>query len=309
VIALAPGSTRGADVFLVDADDVTIEGFRIRGARRNKEIDSSSTEGAGVAVAPGRSGCRVLRNEIFDNTFGVVVQAATDCTVASNSIHDNVAENAAGEFDPSGGVGVTVFTFEPSDSLAGFDVSLNRISGNDRQGIFAGKLGDGGAVSAVTVTRNRSERNGLDPAKGGNGDARHGIEAFLVTGPGNVFSKNKTAGNGLSGFSTIQCAGLLLERNTSKQNGAHGFRSLSDDGCAFRRNKATPNAADGFVVQDLGPPSRNLVLECNRTAGNGSVGFRDTSTGTGTAGTANAYERNVCGEKAPADSVPPGLCR
>src|SRR6185503_7838150 len=113
VAALAPGSARGADVFFVDADDVTIEGFRIHGARRNQGLASPSTEGAGVLVAPGRSGCKVIRNEIFDNTYGVHLRGAAGCTVASNDVHDNVALSASGAFDPDGGTGVIAFTSAP----------------------------------------------------------------------------------------------------------------------------------------------------------------------------------------------------
>jgi hypothetical protein len=76
-------------------------------------------------------------------------------------------------------------------------------------------------------------------------------------------------------------SGHTMSPNVSQANAFDGFWSICD-GCTFDRN---------------------------RSAGNGTVGMRDLTTGSGTGGTASTYSRNVCSGNALGDSSPPGLCR
>lgn len=306
--ALAAGNQVGADVFYVDADDVTIKGFRIHGARRNPSIASPSSSGAGVSVNRGRARCTIKSNEVFDNTYGVQLLATTGCVVKSNTIHTTVAQGASG-FEPVGGVGITVFTFEPTDLSTANVVAGNKVSSSDRHGVFLGSLASAArsSLSGNLVKGNTISGNGLDPANGGDGDGRQALILYAVAGAENLVKSNKLFGNGRAGLESVLSSNVSFKGNKVYDNRESGIRSVSDDGTTFQGNKSTDNDGHGIEVPDL-PASTGVLFKGNTVRANAQRGVVDESTGNGVGGTANDYVKNKCKENLLGASLPAGLC-
>jgi parallel beta-helix repeat protein len=152
---------------------------------------------------------------------------------------------------------------------SGNTVSLNRVEDND-QGlvVFAGEFGP------TAVTRNVALRN---------------------------------RGNGVEIWNT----GMLVDRNQSKYNLGKGF-GITGTGHTVTLNIAVSNGEDGFTVaatdSTFGRNTANFNGRASRSEEADGYGILDTTAGSGTGGTANAYSANRCAGNGLGDSSPAGLC-
>jgi len=135
-------SQAGGTVFAIIADDVTISGFTIDG--------SSQFDTAGVLIGGefpgderylGVSGAMVSRCIIEDNSEGVYIWHASNCTIVNNTIRNNLDDG----FTAMGGVGIIIWDGN-TDAIVQNTPSQhnslinNEIYKNDHWGIFVGCL-------------------------------------------------------------------------------------------------------------------------------------------------------------------------
>ncbi|MDA4112390.1 MAG: hypothetical protein OK439_07605 [Thaumarchaeota archaeon] len=74
---------------------------------------------------------------------------------------------------------------------------------------------------------------------------------------------------------------------------------------SIMNNRVLKSKGDGFLFV---PHFQNNFVTGNSAKNNGGFGFDDTSTGHGTAGTANSYSSNHCTGNSAGPSSPAGLC-
>jgi parallel beta-helix repeat protein len=91
--------------------------------------------------------------------------------------------------------------------------------------------------------------------------------------------------------------------------GENGFGFVGAIDYQLTNNKAVNNTGDGFAFFPNGNALTNgNTLTNNKAVNNGAFGYFDSSTGSGTAGTADTYTRNVCEANTSGGSSPAGLC-
>jgi hypothetical protein len=131
------------------------------------------------------------------------------------------------------------------------------------------------AGDGATINRNLVYRNGT------------GIRVCGSGADMNLNSVKYCTGDGI----VLECGGgHTLNRNISSYNGGDGFKV-----------SAPPGSAASVLTRNTGNADGNDA--------DGGVGFRDTTTGSGTKGTANTYSLNICSAKVGHKSDPLGLCR
>jgi parallel beta-helix repeat protein len=178
------------------------------------------------------------------------------------------------------GAGIVVFAINRSS------YTRNQIDGGDGIGIFLA----GGITNAV-VDKNQIR----------NGD---GTGIFMVSGASSVpnspvtIADNEITGRAGGGITAIFAPKLVIEKNLISGNGGRGIELLGSNDCDVIANEVRANARSGIFVE-----GENNRLLRNRSVGNAknAEGFdlHDTTTGGGTAGTANTWIGNRCGTANP----------
>jgi parallel beta-helix repeat protein len=117
---------------------------------------------------------------------------------------------------------------------------------------------------------------------------------------------NTANSNGEVGI-TFDGAGNTLIGNTANSNRGSGivFERASHSN-TLESNTASNNSNDGIFLRPENVSGN--TMEKNRADENKLLGFRDQSTGSGTAGTANIYIMNRCSDNVSGGSRPSGLC-
>ncbi len=97
------------------------------------------------------------------------------------------------------------------------------------------------------------------------------------------------------GIISLDAAGLDVEHNDVSGSPGYGIDidedTVGTNGAKVANNKSNNNMVDGIYVSPL---STNNKLNSNTMSGNGVYDAEDVSTGSGTAGTANFWQRDHC---------------
>lgn len=116
-----------------NADDVTIDGFRISGGTRST---SGTAKGTGIVTSPGVAGARIINNVITSNVRGIRLNGDTAGTPTQTLVSRNqIARNnrSAPADQPLSGVGIL------SDlGISNVEISENRFTGHRRNTIVFG---------------------------------------------------------------------------------------------------------------------------------------------------------------------------
>ncbi len=195
--------------------------------------------------------------------------------------------------------GVTIRNCHVTEFSFGFNVtsSNNRLQGNTA----ARNIGDGFEISGSNnkLQGNRASHN------------EH-VGFFLESADNNKLQGNTAAYNGGSGFLLFfdflseGSNNNNLQGNTATHNGGDSF-SIWGSNNRLKGNIATHSQFDGFF---LSGDSQNNFLIGNKGDNNLKLGYHDeSSSDTGTAGTANRYKGNECSGNSDGGSSPTGLCR
>jgi parallel beta-helix repeat protein len=287
IVVTGPSHPSSHSLVLVDgAADVRIEGLRVLAATKDPCVVAGGlitvVKSPRAVVQGNRIGIR------GKDGFGPCgYQTAVRLVKSNDSL---IAGNVATDFRDSG--------FDASDS------KRMRILGNTARFLHAtteplAYLGQAGIVVQGT------------PSALVKGNEVRSLPSAQVTTPG--------VGEGITSYGTS--ARILGNRVLYAQT---GIGLLNQSGSVVRRNRVTGSTIQGIIlgtVQDtlvrentvtggwdrgvaLWNDSTNNQLADNDATGNGGIDCQDDSTGTGTAGTANAWTGNL-GE----DADPPGICQ
>lgn len=299
--------------FTVAANDVTLYGFTVQNTQGNP----------GVYTLPTFSGHQILFNLVQQNTFGLYLNSsgATETLVSHNCFRFNNRPGSAsgdGVYSDQGlrnaritenfftghNVASIVMAFNQQDitiehndmiddnSIALFEtdnvlVAYNHLANLRGSGIFVG-----GGVTG-TIQFNLIE----NPSTG--------IAASLAVGsPATVLTieKNHVKSARVDGIRLSNTDNSIVRGNKSERNLRDGIRLQNDsDANLVRDNLSGDNGRDGMRV-DAGAESN--TIEQNKMLGNGEHDCHDDSVGSGTAGTANFWIKDVGKTE-----NRPGLCR
>lgn len=141
----------------------------------------------------------------------------------------------------------------------------------------------------------------------GNKADNNTYDGFLLNSASNsnVFSGNKADNNSYGdGFYLRNSSNNTLSGNTADSNHYNGFVLDGSSGNTFTNNTADNSYFEyGFYLYN----SSGNTLSRNTADSNRSYGYYDTSTGSGTAGTANVYTDNTGNGNGAGGSKPRGL--
>jgi len=119
----------------------------------------------------------------------------------------------------------------------------------------------------------------------------------------NTLEKN-TANDNSRGIRFLNSDNNTLEKNTANGNSNNGIDIRNSDENTLEKNTVENNVRDGFLVNSV---SNDNTFTKNNSNDNGGFGILDFSSGTGTAGTTNTYNKNECSGNT-GSSDPSGLC-
>jgi parallel beta-helix repeat protein len=128
---------------------------------------------------------------------------------------------------------------------------------------------------------------------------------YLSGSSNNTLTGNAASNNTQDGFRLYTSSNNTLSGNTANHNILNGFllNSTSDNNTLVS-NIANSNANDGFYLDS----SSNInTLDGNTANRNTQYGYYDSSTGSGTLGTANFYTGDICMSNGIGGSSPSGL--
>jgi len=303
-----PGVLTGTG-FDVEAANVAISGFIVTDADK------------GIFTSPSFGGYDLSENTLLKNRFGIHLHS--DGTVRTNVEKNCIRESAQapggdGIFSNMGlknarirnnrfyktvpatpmgdAADISMFGPTPLAPISDVEVSHNKsldsatfialsnttdseVSHNDINGDgTASGIFDGGDNTNVVISHNKVE----DVSRG----IRFGA-IFFGNGPssGLTIAHNKV--DGATGAGATD-GGIVAAMN-------------SVDGSLFDNNRVKDGAGQGIYLQTM---NTGNTLVSNDARGNAGTDCRDDTTGTGTAGTANTWEKDKGDE-----SIPAGICR
>lgn len=272
----------------------------------------NNTASYGIATSAAHSGYQVRQNRIENNVLGTYLSSngTSLSEVEQNCIRNNN--------EPGSASGNGIYS---DTGLENADIERNTFSGNENSGVLLESPVPGG-VDEVKVNGNTSleDRAFAFIFKSSNVDVRSNVIRDNSDAPGIFFGDNNTnmriisnridrgflgvRGNafGLSPSTNVTIAGNII-RNSESSTVGHGIsvapNSLTNS--VISGNVTDRNAGDGIRI-DAGGNGGNTIRS-NVALSNAMLDCRDSTTGTGTDGTANTWTGNV-GRKA----SPPGIC-
>ena len=308
------GGTAATDdaVVKVDgADGVEIRGFKVTAPGNNFEYGILVTNGGSAQI---RENWVTGINNANPN-FGVGIAII-------NGSHGDVRDNRVDDYQKAGiaidGAGSTasvnknVVTGDGSTSVtaqngiqvsdgARADVRQNTVSKNlySPKTVSAAGILLSSAGAGTTVSQNEVFQNDVNIAVDFTDGAT--IEKNRVTGAtfdgitlfdssNNRISQNRAENNAFNGISLFDGSDFnLVEKNDSNRNGRDGIAIGNSDDNRINQNTANDNVGDGIYLE---PTSERNRISKNSMFGNDRFDAEDESTGTGTAGTANFWEKN-----------------
>ncbi|MGN6628154.1 MAG: NPCBM/NEW2 domain-containing protein [Tepidisphaeraceae bacterium] len=172
------GSGTRSSGFYIGADDVTIDGFTVQGNT------STTYYGAGIVIAPGRSGAHIFDNIIQNNVSGIFLSnnSATDAAVIQRNVFRT--NNNAGS---NGGRGILTDQDMSGGNLQNVTIDNNAFIGN------RGSNGTTGLEAAIAfesaVAGSQSNLRITNNVFDGNGKAMLFFNSTNVTITGNVVTR------------------------------------------------------------------------------------------------------------------------
>ncbi|QPP05214.1 hypothetical protein G4Z16_01095 [Streptomyces bathyalis] len=282
------------------------------GIRFSRFAVRNNTASYGIATSAAHSGYQVRQNRIENNVFGAYFSSSgTSLSEAEqNCIRNN---NETGSASGNG-----IYT---DVGLKNANIETNTFSGNENSGVLLDAPAPG-AVDKVNVNRNTSleDRAFAFIFKSTNVDVTSNVIQDNFDAPGIFFGDNNTnmkitsnridrgflgvRGNafGLSPSTNVTITGNVI-RNSESSTVGHGI-SVAPNSLTNSRisgNVTDRNAGDGIHI-DAGGNGSN-TFRSNVARRNAMLDCRDSTTGTGTDGTANTWVGNVG-----PNAAPPGIC-
>lgn len=297
----------GATGFTLAANNITLDGFTVRGAKQN----------AGIYTDPHFSGYQVLDNEVRDNTIGLYLHSSgTRVTVAEGNafITNNVPGSASGNaiYSDQGLVNARIVdNYSLDNQNAGILLTTGPTTGpnsdvvieknesiQDDAGIFLINTTDS-VVSDNTVVKPNFEGIRLDGGDQGvkvlGNQVRDGGGIGILVWDDTAPNKNITvAGNRVTGFAEdgialVDTTGQVVANNVTRHNARDGISLVGATNNSIIGNRSTANGEDGIRASS---DSTGNVIAYNVLRHNAVYDAEDLSTGTGTAGTANTWYHN-----------------
>jgi parallel beta helix pectate lyase-like protein len=282
-------------IFLLNADNVRLNGFLIEG----------NSDNAGIQTTPAFSGYRILNNIVRNNVFGIYLHSGGAATtiVRQNLIRANNRPGAAsgnGIYSDQGAVNIDIVSnrfvrhqnagvlfaaggFENSDIAIKANFSLND---NTFVNLFA--------VSGSAISNNQTNDT-IDTDDFGSairlGDDVSGV---LVNG-------NRLMNPGFSGiaireavlggtFADATNIDVLGNRVVGAEGSGLDVTSAAAAAVEARNNVFRNSVGDGIFFGEF---TNGNLIRANTARGNAHHDCHDDSTGTGTAGTANTWINNI----------------
>ena len=300
----------GTPGFLVQANNVVIDGFTVQDAKDN----------AGINLSRAFSGYQIFDNVIRQNTFGIYLNSDGK---RLTDIGENIflCNNVPGSAQGNG--------IYSDQGVSNANIARNFFTGQiNASSIFVGNTNPllGGGPSQAQFNLWIKNNAMIDDApiimvNTSNSQISDNV-SIRSSGSGIFFGGNvrrvQVVGNQLldGAFSGINLRDDPVDYpvlptqpdadNFISDNGVSGF---GDDGIRLREgatrnlvrnNRVDRNHRDGIRVETL---ANNNFIEQNRMKGNGEFDAYDDTVGTGTAGTANFWRDNEC-----VTENRPGLC-
>lgn len=295
----------GSTAFYVTANGVTINGFTVEGNT------SANVFGAGIVLGAGTTGSTVVDDIVQNNIVGLFLanSGKSETLIQNDLFRDN---NNSG---PAGGTAIYADQFVSGNRLQNVTINANSFVDNENvainlaasvQGVQSritisnnASTGDGGLVDMFdttysSITSNTVTGSLYDSILLGGGDAYVTVRSNnLQSGHGNGITIDANpAYYAPPGAPVVLDLGLTVASNTIQGYAGSGIYVASDSSTRsiFQSNTSVNNAQDGIFI-DTGN-SENSILD-NRFQGNRGFDAEDLSTGTGSAGTANAWSGNT----------------
>jgi len=284
-IALANSLTDCAGSgIVIGADNIVVDG-------RGHTIDGTGS-GSGVDLV-GRSGVTVKNLRLTGFSIGINVSNSVDNRFAGNTLAFNNR-------------GVRLAIASDNDIVDNkFDsnfLSIRVLWDADRNRVVRNIITNNAsnAISLLSNEGNQVVRNTIT-----------GLGSHVVTlfdSDNNTIERNIVSGGIGDGIHLVgTSSGNVLRGKRVRNMGQDGLHLLeSSSNNRLIGNRSTGNGSDGYQV-DAGTSGNELLR--NTAIENSAFGFKDYSTGAGTAGTASVYDLNHCRNNQAGGSLPADLCQ
>jgi parallel beta-helix repeat protein len=241
-------------VFTVNADNVTINGFKITGA----VTDEYGEDMAGVYFY-NKSGIAILNNNITENNIGISAVYANNNVIKKNTLIRNTLNG--------------IFLWSSNNNL----LINNIVKSAKNEGIFlfeggyANSLIGNSVSGANTRIEQYSDYNQYSDNTLIDNTATGNTDGFLLVRADNFTFKNNTANsNHEDGIFFAISKNNLLANNTANGNGKSGFFVHRVINSSFVGNTAIGNTEYGIILSDY---STNNILKQNNATDNGKGNF------------------------------------
>jgi parallel beta-helix repeat protein len=261
--------------FIIEADNITLN---LNGHTITGSYSAIPNPEFGIYVN-GHTGVTIKNGTVQGFVFGVVLDNANGNTIKGITSNDNYHN------------GICIFNNSDNNNVK--DCTC---TGNGSVGIIMTNGSNGNLV--------------MDCTNSGNGT---GVSITLGTAPGAIGSDSNTVkrtvcnNNSLGGIFVGDSDYNTIMDNITNGNGIVGITIRFSDYNEIRRNQSSNNAQIGITVgwrpTDPPIPSENNLIVGNELSNNPLWDIRDTTTGSGTAGTANFYRKNTGTTSNPAGLV------
>ena len=238
IVTGASGTAGIGYSFYINASDVTLDGFTVQG-----ETSKSTSNGAGIVIAPTVSGTHILDNIVQNNVAGVYLanSSATDAALFQHNVFQN--NNNAGV---NGGRGIYTDAGLTDGTLTNVTIDSNTFTNN------RGGSGTTGLEAAVAI------------------ESQTAGQQTNITITNNTFTNN---GKSVLFFNTT---GVILEGNTASgaadwYSGSFRFEG-NNHNVTIEYNNIINNPGPGVAVDSSGTPGDNsgFVVSFNNITGNGT---------------------------------------
>jgi nitrous oxidase accessory protein NosD len=241
---LSPGERSSA--FLIDADNVILDGFTVQ------DDTSDSLFGAGVVIAPLRSGTHILNNIVQSNVSGLYLANASDAQQAQIRFNlfqsnNNEGNNSGRGIYTDGGVSGGLLTNVWIDSNTFINNTGGAAAAPDFQAAIGLEAQGAGKQFNIAITNNVMRDNGK------------GVLAFNVTNldiEGNRITGSIDEGSAALRFEGGN-VGVNIACNTITDNHGAAVRisqrfNAPDTGFTINENNFVHNVEGGLIIESGG---------------------------------------------------------
>ena len=231
-----------------------------------------------------------------DPALTIVTGGTLKCT--NNAILSGDGKGLGIFLDNVSGVGETVKNCDIRHFSIGILLSEstgNTLKNNEVTGSTS--RGSGG----ITLVKDSDKNTLLNNTANDN----NGRGIALNNASNNELKNNRVGGNNFRGIGIVHNSNdNILTNNRAINNDSAGYVVYRSTGNLLEKNRSTGSEYEGFAFLQ----ATGNTFTGNTAKGNGTFGYRDNTTGTGTLGTANDYNNNKCTSNKSGGSSPTGLC-